>query len=121
MNAAANDSAIVWRYRLACLRRLLSGPSKGLEVLAGLEADGLAGCDGDLRAGAWIPSDAGLAGFDGEYAEAAEFDAVAGFQGLLHGFKDGVYCGLGLGPWKSGALNDALDKVLFDQWWSPSC
>jgi len=80
-----------------------------LEVFARLEADSLARSNGDFGAGARISSDAGLAGLDGEDAKAAEFDAVATAQGLLHGFKDGVHGGFCLGPWKAGALNYSLD------------
>ncbi len=85
-----------------------------LEFFAGLEADGLAGGDGYLGAGARVAADACLAGFDAEDAEAAEFDAVAVREGLLHGFKDGVNGGLGFGAGKSGALHYTLDEVLLD-------
>jgi hypothetical protein len=68
-----------------------------LEVFAGLEADGFARGDGDLGAGARVAADAGLAGLDSEDAEAAELDAVSFAEGGLHGFKDAVHGGLGLG------------------------
>ncbi len=100
---------------------MIAGLAEGLEVFAWLEADGFAGGDGDLGTGTWVASDAGFAGLDGEDAEAAEFDTVATAQSLLHGFEDGVHGGLCLGPWKAGALNYPLDKVLLDQWMSPSC
>ena len=92
-----------------------------LKIFAGLEADGFAGGDGDFGAGAGVAADAGFAGLDGEDAEAAEFDAVACAQGLLHGFEDGVHGGFCLGARKAGAFNDPLDEVLLDQWVSPSC
>ena len=87
-----------------------------MEFLAGLEADGLAGGDGDLGAGAGVAAYAGFAGLDGEDAEAAELDTVAGAEGVLHGFEDGVNGGLGLGAGKAGAFDYSLDEILLDQW-----
>ena len=80
-----------------------------LEIFAGLEADSLAGGDGDFGASAGVAAYAGLAGFDGEDAEAAELDAVALAEGRLHGFEDGVYGGLSLGAREAGALDYSLD------------
>ena len=91
-----------------------------MELFSGLEADGFAGGDGDFGAGAGVASDSGLAGFDGEDAEAAEFDAVAFGEGLLHGFEDGVDGRLGLGADEAGAIDHSLNEVLFDQR-MPSC
>ncbi len=88
-----------------------------LEVLAWLEADGLAGGDGDLGAGAGVAADAGLAGLDGEDAEAAELDAVAFGEGALHGFEDGVDGGLGLDAREPGAFDDPENEVLLDHGW----
>ena len=67
-----------------------------------------------------IASDAGFAGLDGEDTEATEFDAVACDRGHSSCFEDGVNGGFGFGPWKAGALNYPLYKVLLDQWRSPS-
>jgi hypothetical protein len=80
-----------------------------LEVLARLEANGLAGGDGDLGTCARISSDTGLARLDGEDAEAAELDTVAAAQGVLHRFKNSVHGGFCLRPWKACALNYPLD------------
>ncbi len=91
-----------------------------LEVFAGFEADGFAGVDADLGAGAGVAAYAGLAGLDGEDAEAAQFDAVVLGEGGLHGFEDGVDGGFGLDAREAGALHDSLDEVLFDQADSPS-
>jgi hypothetical protein len=88
---------------------------ENVEVFAGLEADGFAGGDGDLCAGAGVASDAGFTRLDGEDTEAAEFDAVALCEGLLHGFEDGVHGGLGLGSNQSCAFYHSLNEVLFDQ------
>src|SRR5208283_5727134 len=69
----------------------------GLQFLAGLEADGLAGRNVDLRAGARVASDAGLARPHGEDAEAAQFDAIAARQRFLHALKYRFYRQFGLG------------------------
>src|ERR1700739_1739940 len=45
-----------------------------VQLFARLEADGLAGCDADLRPGAGIAANAGLARADAEDAKAAQFD-----------------------------------------------
>ncbi len=92
----------------------LAGLGEEVQLFAGLEADGFAGGDGDFGAGAWIAADAGLSGFDGEDAEAAQFDAVSGDEGLLHAFEDGVDGGLGLGTGKSGSLHNPLNEVLLN-------
>jgi hypothetical protein len=86
-----------------------------VEVFAGLEADGFAGGDRNFGTGAWVAAYAGFAGFNREDAEAAEFDAVPFDEGLFHGFEDGIDGCLCLGAYQSCALDDALDKILFDQ------
>ncbi len=86
-----------------------------VEVFAGLEADGFAGGDAHFGSGAGVSSDSGFAGLDGEDAEAAELDAVAFDEALLHGFEDGVYGGFCLGAHQAGAFYDSLNKILFDQ------
>jgi hypothetical protein len=100
-------------------RRLELGFSEwlveGLEVFAGFEADGFTGSDADLGTGAGIAADAGFAGLDGEDAEAAELDAVAFNEALLHGVEDGVDGGFRLGANETGAFYDSLDKILLDQ------
>src|SRR5438105_2840024 len=68
----------------------------GLQFFPGLEADSLSGRDIHFSAGAWIASDAGLAGADVEDSEAAQLDAVASRQGLLHAFKHGLNGGFRL-------------------------
>jgi hypothetical protein len=85
------------------------GLAERLEVLAGLEANRLAGGDGDLGTRARISSDAGFARLDGKDTEAAELDTVAAAQSVLHRFKNGVHGGFCLGAWKAGAFNYPLD------------
>jgi hypothetical protein len=87
-----------------------------VQLFTGLEANGLAGGNGDFRAGAGIASHAGLAGLYGEDAEAAQFNAVSLAKSLFHGLEDGIDSGFRLDAWKSGALNYSLDEVLLDQW-----
>ncbi len=85
------------------------GLVEDLEVFTGLEADGLAGGDGDFGSGAGIAAYSGFAGLDGEDAEAAELDAIAVTESLFHGFKDGVHGGFCLGAGKAGALDYPLN------------
>jgi hypothetical protein len=68
-----------------------------LEFFAGFEADGFAGRDADLFAGAGIAADARFARLDAEDAEAAEFDALAAAESLLERFENGLDRLLGLG------------------------
>lgn len=86
-----------------------------LEFLAGFEADGAAGGDVDLFAGAGVAADAGFAGFDGEDAEAAQLDAVALGEGTFHGTEDGIDGRFCLVAGQSGPFHDALDEILLDQ------
>ena len=86
-----------------------------VEFLAGLEAHGFAWSDGDFGTGAGIAAYAGLAGLYGEDAEAAEFNAVAFDEALLHGFEDGIDCRLGFCPDQPGTLYNSLNQILLDQ------
>ena len=91
-----------------------------MELFAWLEADGLAGSDGDFGARAGVASDAGFAWFYGEDAEASELDAVARNQGLLHAIEDSVYRSLCFRPWQAGTLNNPLYKILLNHSGPPS-
>src|SRR5260370_21150087 len=68
-----------------------------LKLFAGFEADGFAGGNVDLFAGAGIAADACLARLHAKDAEAAEFDALAAAKSLLqrfaHGFDGLLDCG----------------------------
>ena len=86
----------------------------GVEFLAGLEANGFAGRDGDLGAGPGIAAHTGFAGLDGEDAEAAELDALAFDEAVLHGFEDGIDGRFGLGADEPGPFDHTLNQVLFD-------
>src|SRR5450432_1502733 len=86
-----------------------------LQLLARLEADRLAGRDGNLGAGTRVAADAGLTGLYVEDAEAAQFNAVALFQRFLHGFKDRFHCHFGLSFGDAGPVHDLVDDVQLDQ------
>jgi hypothetical protein len=86
-----------------------------VELLAGFEADGFSWGDADFRTGSGIAPDAGLAGLYGEDAEAAQFNAIAGDEGLFHAFEDGIHGSFCLGPRKPGPFDDALDEILLNQ------
>jgi hypothetical protein len=85
-----------------------------MKLFAGLEADCFARSDGDFCSGPRIAADACFAWFNSEDAEAAQFDAIASNQSLLHAFEDGVYCGFCLGSRQTGALNNPLYKILLN-------
>jgi hypothetical protein len=91
----------------------------GLEFLAGLEADGLTGGDGDLLAGARVAPDAALARLDDEDAEAAQLDALAPRQRLLHRVEEGIDGLLGLHLRDAGAFGHTVHDVEFDHCLSP--
>src|SRR5690348_8120260 len=86
-----------------------------LQLLAGLEAHGLTGRNGNFRASARIAPDACLARLDVEDAEAAQFDTVALLEGLLHRFEDGLYRHLSFGFSNAGPIHDFVDDVQLDQ------
>jgi hypothetical protein len=85
-----------------------------MKLFAGLEADRFSGGDGDFGPCSGIASNAGLARLDGEDAEAAEFNAVAGDEVLLHAFEDGVDGSLCFCSWQTGTLNNPLYKILLN-------
>ena len=60
-------------------------------------------------------SNAGLAWADVKHAEAAQFDAVAFGQGLLHALKNGLYRALGFGLGDARAVDHFVNDVKFDQ------
>jgi hypothetical protein len=68
-----------------------------LKLFARFEADGFAGRNVDLFAGAGIAADAGLARLHAEDAEAAEFDALAAAKSLLQRFENSFDRLLGFG------------------------
>jgi hypothetical protein len=84
---------------------------EGLQLFAGLEADGFARWDADLLAGAGIAADAGLAGFDVEDAKAAQLDAFAAAESVLHGFEDGLDGLFGFGTGDVSLLDDCIYDI----------
>jgi hypothetical protein len=61
-----------------------------LQLLAGFESDSFARWNGNLGAGPGIPADARFARFHVENAEAAQLNAIAVLERLLHGFKNSL-------------------------------
>jgi hypothetical protein len=90
------------------------GLGEKVQLFAGLEANGLAGGDGDFGSGAGVAPYASFARFDGEYAESAKLDAITCNESLLHAVEDcvnGIFC---LCPWQTGAFNNPLYKILLN-------
>ncbi len=80
-----------------------------MQILAGFEADGFAGRNGDLGPGSGIAADPGFARLDGEDTEPAQLDAIALDEALFHGSEDDVDCSFSLGAHEPGAFDDPLD------------
>jgi hypothetical protein len=91
------------------------GGCDGVQLFAGLETNGFARGDVDLGTGAGIAANPGFAGTDAENAESAQFDALACGQSLLEALEDRIHRRLSLGARQSGALDDVMDDVLFNQ------
>ncbi len=85
-----------------------------MEFFAGFEANGFAWGNGDFGACSWIAADAGFTWLDGEDTEAAQLDAVACDEGLLHAVEDSVNRSLCFDTWQSGTLNNPLYKILLN-------
>jgi hypothetical protein len=84
---------------------------KGLEFLAGLEANGFAGRDADLLTSARIAANAGFPRLHGKDSEAAKLDAFAAAERVLHGLEDGFDGLLGFGAGDAGLLYDGVDNI----------
>ena len=85
-----------------------------VKFLAGFEADGFAGRNGNLGAGPRIPTNTCLSGFHGEDAEAAQLDAVPLHERSFHAVEDGIDSCFGLGTRQSGAFDNPLYQVLLN-------
>jgi hypothetical protein len=88
---------------------------QGMKLFARLEADGLAWGDADLSAGSGIATNSSFTRTDAENAKSAQFDALAGGQGLLEALEYGIHRSLCLGARETGALDYMMDDVLFNQ------
>jgi hypothetical protein len=86
-----------------------------VQLFAWLEADSFAGGYAHFGSGAGIAADTGFAGADTEDAKSAQFNALAGGQGLLQAFEDGIHRSLCLGSRETRALDYMMDDVLFNQ------
>src|SRR5580658_5681446 len=83
----------------------------GLQFLARLESHCLARRNRDFRARPRIPANPGLSRAHIEYAESAQFNAVAGRERLLHTLKDGFNGELSFGFGNPGAIDHFVDDV----------
>ena len=90
---------------------VLFGTLDGLQVLAGLETNGLAGWDGNLFPGPGVAAYSGLAGFDVEDAESPKLDPIVSLKRALHRVEHGVNGSLGLASGDSGPIDDMVDDV----------
>src|ERR1039458_9332226 len=86
-----------------------------MQFLAGFEAHGLSWGDADLGSGSRIAANACFAGADAENAKSAQFDALAGRQGLLEALEDRIHRSFCLGARQARALDYVMDDVLFNQ------
>ena len=91
-----------------------------MKLFARLEANCLARGNRNFSTCSGIAANAGFAWFYGEDTEAAQFDAVARDEGLLHAVEDGVNCRLCFGSRQSGTLNNPLYKILLNHSGPPS-
>ena len=87
------------------------GRLDGLQVLAGLEPNGLAGWDGNLFPRPGVAADSGLARFDIEDAESPKLNPIVALKRALHRIEHGVNGSLGLASGNSGPLHDMVDDV----------
>ncbi len=99
----------------AALQNSAGGCVDEVQLFAGFEADGFAGCNADLSTSAGVAANAGFAGADAEDAKATEFNALAAREGFFQTFEDCIDDGLCLGPGKAGTLDNLVDNVLFNQ------
>ena len=87
-----------------------------MKLLAGFEADSFAGSDADLGAGSRIAANAGFSSADAKNAKSAQFDALAGGQGLLEALEYCIHRSLRLSAGEASALDYMMDDVLLNQW-----
>ncbi len=96
-------------------RRRSAGFTNDVELFSGLEPYSLAGSDAHLGTGARIAAYAGLARAHAEDAKTAQFDALTCCKGLLQPFEHRIHGCLSLSTGQSGALDDMVHNVLFNQ------
>ena len=86
-----------------------------MQLFARLEANSFARGYAHFGAGARIAADTGFAGANAEDAKSAQFDALAGGQGLLQALEDRIHRSLCLGARETRALDYMMDDVLLNQ------
>ncbi len=87
------------------------------QVFAGLEADGLAGGDAHLGAGARIAADPLLPGLHLEDPEAAQLDTLAAAHRFLHGIQDGLDRNHRSNPGDIGYFGDIINDIGLNHSW----
>jgi len=87
-----------------------------LQILAGLEPHSFSWRDVDLRAGARIAADAGLARFYREDAEATQLNPIVGFECILHAVEDRIDSLFRFGLANTRPFDDLIHKIEFDHW-----
>lgn len=103
-----------WLFGFGCFGAFLVRVEE-VEFLAGFEADGFAGGDGDFSSGARVAAYAGFARAHIEDAKTAQFNAIAGGEGLLQAFKDCVDCCFRFVARQARTFDDVMDNILFYQ------
>ena len=83
----------------------------GLQILAGLETNGLAGRNGNFFPGPGVAADPGLAGLDVEDAESPQLYPIIALKRAFHRIEHGVNGSFGLASGDSGPLDDMVDDV----------
>jgi hypothetical protein len=87
----------------------------GLQFLARLEANGLAGRDGNFGASARIAADASFARPNVEDAEAPQLDALAVSEGILHAIENSFDRQFGFSLGDAGSGDHFVDNVELNQ------
>src|SRR5579872_2645421 len=91
----------------------------GLQLLAGLEAHRFTWRNGNLGAGAWVPSDTGLARSDIEHTKASQLNTIALSKRPLHAAEHCLHGQFGLGFSDSCLVDHFVDDIELDHRRSP--
>lgn len=118
VSLSRNESWEVFAICLSamCLRYERSaGLIQNMQLFARLKADGLARRNRSLGAGARIAANPGLAGAHIKDAKTTQFNALTLRHSLFEALKNGIHGMLCLGTRQSGAVDHAMQNVLFNQ------
>src|SRR5262245_8412541 len=84
------------------------------QVLAGFEANRVAGRNRNFDTGLRVSTDAALAALDLKDPEAAQLDSIPGSESRAHGLDHRLDGGRGLGPGDLGEVHHAIHDVGFN-------